>query len=97
MQEVRADIRGKELAAFRISAAELLGYRDEAIARAVSAGVLIEVRDDDQAVPQPSRVARYLNVTKRLVSQSEHGEKRPHGASLKLLALVARNGLDGVA
>ena len=41
--------------------------------------------------------ARYLNVTTGLVSQWERGEKRPRGASLKLLTLVARNGLDAVA
>ncbi|MDE0060164.1 MAG: DNA-binding transcriptional regulator [Defluviicoccus sp.] len=41
--------------------------------------------------------ARYLNVTAGLVSQWERGEKRPRGASLKLLALVARNGLRAVA
>ena len=41
--------------------------------------------------------ARYLNVTTSLVSQWERGEKRPQGASLKLLTLVARNGLDAVA
>ena len=41
--------------------------------------------------------ARYLNVTKSLVSQWERGEKRPRGASLKLLTLVAKNGLDKVA
>jgi DNA-binding transcriptional regulator YiaG len=41
--------------------------------------------------------ARYLNVTTGLVSQWERGEKRPQGASLKLLALVARSGLAGVA
>lgn len=41
--------------------------------------------------------ARYLNVTTGLVSQWERGEKHPHGASLKLLALVARNGLEAVA
>ena len=40
---------------------------------------------------------RYLNVTTGLVSQWERGEKRPQGASLKLLALVERNGLRGVA
>jgi putative transcriptional regulator len=39
--------------------------------------------------------ARYLNVTPGLVSQWERGVKRPRGASLKLLALVAQNGLDG--
>ena len=41
--------------------------------------------------------ARYLNVTPGLVSQWERGEKHPQGTSLKLLALVAKNGLNGVA
>lgn len=41
--------------------------------------------------------ARYLNITTGLVSQWERGEKRPQGASLKLLALVAKNGLQAVA
>lgn len=41
--------------------------------------------------------ARYLNVTTGLISQWERGEKRPQGASLKLLALIATNGLQSVA
>jgi putative transcriptional regulator len=41
--------------------------------------------------------ARYLNVTSSLVSQWERGEKHPQGASLKLLTLVALNGLQAVA
>jgi putative transcriptional regulator len=41
--------------------------------------------------------ARYLGVTTGLVSQWERGQKHPQGASLKLLALVARNGLEAVA
>ena len=41
--------------------------------------------------------ARHLNVTTSLVSQWERGEKRPRGASLKLLTLVAKNGLGVVA
>ena len=41
--------------------------------------------------------ARYLNVTTGIISQWERGEKHPQGTSLKLLALVARNGLDAVA
>lgn len=41
--------------------------------------------------------ARHLNVTVGLVSQWERGEKRPSGASLKLLSLVARHGLARVA
>ena len=39
---------------------------------------------------------RYLNVTTGLVSQWERGEKRPGGAALKLLALVAKGGLEAV-
>jgi len=41
--------------------------------------------------------ARYLNVTTGLVSQRERGEKHPQGDSLKLLTLVAKNGLEAVA
>ena len=41
--------------------------------------------------------ARYLNVTTGLISQWERGEKHPRGASLKLLTLVARKGLQSVA
>ena len=41
--------------------------------------------------------ARYLNVTTGLVSQWERGEKQPQGASLKLLSLVDKNGLQSVA
>lgn len=41
--------------------------------------------------------ARHLNVTTGLVSQWERGEKHPQGASLKLLALVAKNGLHAIA
>ena len=41
--------------------------------------------------------ARYLNVTTGLVSQWERGEKRPRGASRKLLTLVAKKGLATVA
>ncbi len=41
--------------------------------------------------------ARYLNVTPGLVSQWERGEKRPRGASLKLLTLVKKNGISSIA
>ena len=41
--------------------------------------------------------ANYLNVTGSLVSKWERGEKRPSGASLKLLTLVEKNGLAAVA
>lgn len=41
--------------------------------------------------------ATYLNVTSSLVSKWERGEKRPSGASLKLLSLVEKRGLAAVA
>jgi putative transcriptional regulator len=41
--------------------------------------------------------AAYLNVTPGLISKWERGEKRPQGASRKLLSLVDKKGLDVVA
>jgi putative transcriptional regulator len=41
--------------------------------------------------------ARHLGLSISLISQWERGEKKPQGASLKLLTLVAKNGLDWVA
>ncbi len=41
--------------------------------------------------------AAYLNVTPGLVSKWERGEKKPRGASLKLLSLVQAKGLEIVS
>lgn len=41
--------------------------------------------------------ARYLNVTTGLLSKWERGEKRPRGASPRLLTLVAKTGRGAVA
>jgi putative transcriptional regulator len=41
--------------------------------------------------------ARHLGVSVNLISQWERGEKKPQGASLKLLTLVKKNGLASVA
>jgi putative transcriptional regulator len=41
--------------------------------------------------------ANYLNVTTSLISKWERGEKKPSGASLKLLSLIKHKGLDAVA
>jgi len=56
-----------------------------------------EIRDlrEREHVSQ-SVFAQHLNVNKSLVSQWERGEKRPSGPSLKLLALVERNGLASI-
>lgn len=41
--------------------------------------------------------ARYLNVSKNLVSDWERGKKKPGGPALKLLLLVQKKGLDAIA
>jgi putative transcriptional regulator len=41
--------------------------------------------------------AHHLGVSVNLISQWERGEKKPQGASLKLLSLVEKNGLEWVA
>ncbi|MBI1390979.1 MAG: helix-turn-helix domain-containing protein [bacterium] len=41
--------------------------------------------------------ALHLNVTAGLISKWERGEKQPAGASLKLLRLVQKNGLESIA
>lgn len=41
--------------------------------------------------------ARYLNVSKNLVSDWERGKKRPGDPALRLLSIIQRNGLDAVA
>jgi putative transcriptional regulator len=47
--------------------------------------------------PTQAVFAHHLGVSTSLISQWERGEKKPQGASLKLLALVKKNGLDWVA
>jgi hypothetical protein len=46
----RDNIRGDELAAFKLLAAALLAYDDAALATAVAAGVLVEVKGDDETI-----------------------------------------------
>ena len=53
------------------------------------------IREREQA--SQAVFARHLGVSVNLISQWERGEKKPQGASLKLLALVDKKGLDWVA
>lgn len=53
------------------------------------------IREDNCA--SQAVFARYLNVSTGLVSQWERGEKSPGGASLKLLSLVKKKGLQCIA
>ena len=41
--------------------------------------------------------ARYLNVTKGIISSWERGTKKPSGPALRLLALVHKNGIRSIA
>lgn len=57
--------------------------------------------DDIRALREREHVsqavfARHLNVTTGLISQWERGEKHPAGASLKLLTLVDKRGLQAI-
>jgi len=57
-----------------------------------------EVKAIREAARVSQRVfAAYLNVSPGVVSQWERGEKRPSGASLKLLAIVRKRGLEAIA
>jgi putative transcriptional regulator len=51
----------------------------------------------EREMASQSVFARYLGVSVSLISQWERGEKKPQGASLKLLTLVKKNGLAFVA
>jgi putative transcriptional regulator len=51
---------------------------------------------EQEAVSQPV-FARYLNVSKNLVSEWERGAKRPGGPALRLLTVVKKNGLRAIA
>lgn len=83
-----------------------VGYIDKATMRAFDAGCLTNVEPlppgEIKAIRERERVsqavfAAYLHVTTGLVSKWERGEKKPQGASLKLLNLVRKKGLDAVA
>ncbi|END8740103.1 DNA-binding transcriptional regulator [Escherichia coli] len=41
--------------------------------------------------------ARYLNVSKNLISDWERGVKRPGGAALRLLSVVEKNGIQVIS
>jgi putative transcriptional regulator len=41
--------------------------------------------------------ARYMNVSKNLVSDWERGVKKPGGPALKLLTVIEKNGLHAIA
>ncbi len=57
--------------------------------------------EEIRAIREAERVsqpvfARYLNVSKNLISDWERGKKRPGGPALRLLSIVKRKGLSGL-
>jgi putative transcriptional regulator len=64
-------------------------------AEALSPSEIKAIREHE-AVSQPV-FARYLNVSKNLVSEWERGAKRPGGPALRLLTIVKKNGLRAIA
>ena len=83
-----------------------VGAIDKQTMRRFDAACLTPVKpltpEDIRAIREREHVsqtvfANHLNVTSSLVSKWERGEKRPSGASLKLLSLVEKNGLATVA
>ena len=53
-----------------------------------------ELREREH-VSQPV-FARYLNVSKNLVSDWERGKKKPGGPALRLLSLIQKRGIDAI-
>lgn len=56
----------------------------------------IKALREREQVSQPV-FARYLNVSKNLVSDWERGVKRPGGPALRLLSMVKKKGLRSIA
>jgi putative transcriptional regulator len=56
----------------------------------------IKALREREHVSQPV-FARYLNVSKNLVSDWERGIKRPGGPALRLLSIVRKKGLRAIA
>lgn len=50
----------------------------------------------DEHISQPV-FARYLNVSKNLVSDWERGVKKPGGPALRLLTVIQKKGLEAIA
>ena len=108
MSKSRTSYRSDALAAVHEAASDLhdAGVMDKRTMRKFDKLCLTPVRpltaEQIRALRQRERVsqavfAQHLNVTKGLISQWERGEKKPVGASLKLLTLVQEKGLDAIA
>ena len=100
--------RSETMAAVHEIASDLydVGLIDKKTMRDFDKNCLVPIKpmtaDDIRALRKRENIsqdvfAHYLNVTKGLISQWERGEKKPSGASLKLLSLVEKNGIAAIA
>ncbi len=100
--------RSNALAAIHETASDLhdAGVMDKRTLRGFDALCLTQVSPmaprEIRALRERERVsqavfARHLNVSTGLISQWERGEKRPAGASLKLLTLIRIKGIEAIA
>jgi len=71
---------------------------DEACLTSVEALSPDEIRAlrEHEHLSQPV-FARYLNVSKNLISDWERGVKKPGGPALRLLTVVKKNGIQAIA
>ena len=71
---------------------------DEACLTPVKMLTPAEIREirEREHLSQPV-FARYLNVSKNLISDWERGKKQPGGPALKLLTVVKKEGIQAIA
>ncbi len=97
--EAMASIHQMMEGAFEIDAIDKRTMREFDDACLIPAPVLkpeeIRAIRENESVSQPV-FARYLNVSKNLVSEWERGVKRPGGPALRLLSIVSRKGLEAI-
>jgi putative transcriptional regulator len=70
--------------------------------QACLAPVRVLIPDEIKSIRLRERVsqpvfARYLNVSRNLISDWERGVKRPGGPALRLLAVIEKQGLSAIA
>src|SRR5690348_13549538 len=86
-------------ALYRVGAINKITMRefDEACLEEVEELKPSEIRAlrEREHVSQPV-FARYLNVSKNLVSDWERGKRKPSGAALRLLSVVQKHGLEAI-
>lgn len=108
MEKLKKRYRSDAFAAIHETMAALhgIGAIDKKTMRGFDDACLTPVRaltpNDIRRIRARERVsqpvfARYLNVSKNLVSDWERGIKKPGGPALRLLTLVREKGLEAIA